>query len=103
MGFDGILGGAEEGFDAQVLFDPFEEQLDPPAVAVEFGDGECGEGEVVGEELEGGVCLGVEAGKGFDVAVAVITPDAAAEGFHGQMGHDLGKDELTGRHEGSSW
>ena len=27
MGFHGILGGTEEGFDAQVLFDPFEEQL----------------------------------------------------------------------------
>ena len=27
MGFHGIFGGTEEGFDAQVLFDPFEEQL----------------------------------------------------------------------------
>ena len=59
MGFHRILGGAEEGFDTQVLFDPFEEQLDSPAIAVEFGDGVCGEREVVGEELEGGVCLGV--------------------------------------------
>ena len=59
MGFDSVLGGAEEGFDAQVLFNPFEEQLDPPAIAVEFGDGEGGEREVVGEELEGGMCLGV--------------------------------------------
>ena len=62
MGFHGILGGAEEGLDAQVLFDPFEEQLDPPAVAVEFGDGECREGEVVGEELEGGLRVGVAVG-----------------------------------------
>ena len=45
----------------------------------------------------------VEAGKGFDVPIAVITVHATAEGFHGQMGHDLGKDELTGRHDGSSW
>ena len=31
LGFDGILRGAVEGFDAQVLFDPFEEQFDLPA------------------------------------------------------------------------
>ena len=36
MGFDGILRDAEEGLDAQVLLDPFEEQLDAPAAAVEF-------------------------------------------------------------------
>ena len=49
-------------------------------VAQAFAAGELGEGHA--QEL-------VEAGKGFDVAVAVITPDAAAEGFHGQMGHEL--------------
>ena len=27
LGFHGVFGGTEEGFDAQVLFDPFEEQL----------------------------------------------------------------------------
>ena len=72
LSFDGILGGAEEGFDAQVLFDPFEEQLDPPAIAVEFGDGKGGKREVVGEELEGGVCLGVavvDATQGLRVAL----------------------------------
>ena len=72
MRFDGILGGAEEGFDTQVLFDPFEEQLDPPAIAVKFGDGEGGEREVVGEELERSVCLGVtvfDATQGLRVAV----------------------------------
>ena len=31
----------------------------------------------------------VDAGKGLDVAVALITPDAAAEDMHGQMGHEL--------------
>ena len=52
LGFDGILGGTVEGFDTQVLFNPFEEQLDLPAIAVEFGDGVCGQGKVVGEEIE---------------------------------------------------
>ena len=61
-----------------MLFDPFEEQLDPPAIAVEFGDGECGEGEVVGEELEGGVCLGVAVGdtpEGLRVALGSLLAD----------------------------
>ena len=44
----------------------------------------------------------VETGKRFDVTIAVITLHATAEGFHGQMGHDLRKDIVTGRHEGSS-
>lgn len=44
----------------------------------------------------------VETGKGFDLTVAVITLDTAAEWFHGQMGHDLRKDIVTGRHDGSS-
>ena len=59
MGFDGILRGAEERFDTQVLFNPFEEQLDLPAIAVEFGDGVCGQGKVVGEEIERLVCVRV--------------------------------------------
>ena len=63
-------------------------------VAQALAVGELGEGQA--EEL-------VQAGKGFDVVVAVIALNATAEGFHGQMGHDLGKDELTGRHKGFSW
>ena len=62
-------------------------------IAQALAVGELGEGQT--EEL-------VEAGKGLDVPVALITLHATAEGFHGEMGHDLGKDILTGRHEGSS-
>ena len=39
LGFDSVLGSAEEALDAQVLLDPFEEQFDLPAAFVEFGDG----------------------------------------------------------------
>ena len=46
MSFDGVFGGAEKGFDAQMLFDPLEEQLDAPAQAVELGDSERGQEEV---------------------------------------------------------
>ncbi len=49
LGFDGILGGTVEALDPQVLLDPFEEQLDLPAALVEPGDGQGGQGEVVGE------------------------------------------------------
>ena len=35
---DCILRGAPELLDAQVLFDPFEEQLHAPAIAVQLGD-----------------------------------------------------------------
>jgi len=50
LGLCGILGGTEKGFDAQMLFDPFEEEFDLPASFVELGDVDCGQGEIVGEE-----------------------------------------------------
>ena len=59
LGFDGVLGGAVEALDAQVLLDPFEEQLDLPAAFVELGDGQRRQGEVVGQEGEGLAALGV--------------------------------------------
>ena len=42
--------GAEKRFDAEVLFDPFEEQFDLPTGFVELRDGQCRQGEVVGQE-----------------------------------------------------
>jgi hypothetical protein len=56
---DRILGNAKEGFDSQVLFDPFEKQLHLPSRPVEIGDGLCGDQKVVGQEIEGFVDLGV--------------------------------------------
>ena len=53
LGLDGVLGGAEEAFDLEVLLDPFEEQLDLPAAFVKLGDGERRHGEVVGQEGQG--------------------------------------------------
>src|SRR5207248_1362002 len=44
-----ILGGAEERFDAKVLLDPFEEEFDLPATAIQRGDSERRQGEVIGE------------------------------------------------------
>ncbi len=37
---DRVLDGSIEGFDVQMLLDPLEEQLDLPALAVQFRDGQ---------------------------------------------------------------
>ena len=47
---DCILRSTPELLDAQVLFDPFEEQLHAPSVAVEFGNCLGRGGQVVGQE-----------------------------------------------------
>ena len=62
LGLHGIGAGAVEGFDPQVLLDPFEEQLDMPPALVDGCDGQRGQFEVVGEESQR------LAGFGIDVA-----------------------------------
>ena len=52
----------------------------------------------VGELGEGHAKELVETGKGFDVAVALITPDTAAEAVHRQVGHELREDVIAGIH-----
>lgn len=59
LSFDCVLRSTVEGFDPQMLFDPFEEQLDLPAAAVEIGDGLGWKGEVVGDEDQAFGSLGV--------------------------------------------
>ena len=44
--------GAEVVFDAQVAFDPFEEEFDLPTALVDLGHGKSGDLQVVGEEDE---------------------------------------------------
>ena len=50
LGQYGVARGAEEGFDFQVLLDPFEEQLDLPAILVDRRDGFGRQAEAIGEE-----------------------------------------------------
>jgi hypothetical protein len=59
--------GAVKGFDAQMLLDPFEEEFDLPAAALELGDRPCRRGKVVRQEDEGFA--------GFWIAIAGITID----------------------------
>jgi hypothetical protein len=48
----GVLGSAVEILDAQVLFDPLEEQFDLPTAAIELGNSQWWQAEVVGEKDE---------------------------------------------------
>ena len=43
----------------QVLLDPFEEQLYVPAALVQLGDGEGGQREIVGEQAQAEIVLGI--------------------------------------------
>ena len=47
-----VLAGAEERLDAQMLLDPFEEQLDLPTLLVERTDGQRRKRQIVGQERE---------------------------------------------------
>lgn len=71
MKFDGVLQSSEEAPDLEVLHDPAEQELGPPAPAIEIGDVAGGAGGVVGEDLQ---------------TLANVTPDGDAphrevEGF----------------------
>src|ERR1044072_6661311 len=50
LSLDGILRCPEEALDAQMLFDPFEEQLDLPAALEERTDTQGRDAEVIGEK-----------------------------------------------------
>jgi hypothetical protein len=59
LGAHRVGAGAIKGFDAQVLLEPFEEQFDLPASAIELGDGQRRDGEVVGQEDQHLAGLGI--------------------------------------------
>ena len=50
LGQHGVFGGSHEGFDFEVLLDPFEESFDLPSCLVDCGYGRCCEAEIVGQE-----------------------------------------------------
>lgn len=71
LGADGILAGAVESFDPQMLFDPFEEQFDLPARAVDLRHGQCRQAEVVGQKHQGPARLWIaiaHAAKSFGIS-----------------------------------
>src|ERR1700730_9382931 len=55
----GVLARADEGLDLEVLLERLEEQLDLPAFTIDVGQG-CGpEAEMVGQDLDLALLLGV--------------------------------------------
>ena len=50
LGAHGVRTGAIKGFDAQMLFDPFEEQFDLPAAPIQLSDGQSRHSKIVGQE-----------------------------------------------------
>ncbi len=55
----GVLGGADEGLDLEVLLERLEKELDLPALLVDGGDGGGPEVEMVGEQHDLALLLGV--------------------------------------------
>src|SRR6267143_1164351 len=88
LGPQSILGSAVEILDAQVLLDPFEEQLDLPTAAIKLGDSQGWQAEVVGQKDESLIGLRVEitntaqlfgiafAGYGIDERNSLIADDS---------------------------
>ena len=60
LGLYRVLGCSIERLDPQMLLDPFEEEFHLPATSVKLRDGQCWQGEVVGQEYDAFVFLGVE-------------------------------------------
>lgn len=56
----GVLRGSVEGFDAQVLLDPLEEEFDLPPPLVDGGDCKRRQIEVVGQEDQSFPCVSIE-------------------------------------------
>ena len=50
LGAHGVRACAVKGFDAQMLFDPFEEQFDLPAARIKLDNRQGRRGEVVGQK-----------------------------------------------------
>ena len=59
LGLHGVVGVAVERLDSQILFDPFEEQLDLPAALVQAGNRQRREREIVGQEHEPSIGLAI--------------------------------------------
>ena len=107
LGLDRVLAGAEERLDAQVLLDPFEEQLDLPTLSVQRTNSQCGQRQVVGQEFLSLAGIFVEIGDAaqyvwvtFAIDRAIEThlmvADVASEGVDPLAPHDLALQVVLG-------
>ena len=69
---DSIFCGAEERFDSEILFNPFEEDFDLPAGFIHFRDGAGSQSEVVSHEANG--FSGVRIDNGHEAELSRIIP-----------------------------
>ena len=60
LSLDRVLGDATKGFDPKMLLDLFEEQFHLPATFVEFGDGQIGQREIVGQKYQALLLRGIK-------------------------------------------
>jgi len=110
LGLHGVLGGAIERLDPEVLLDPFEEQLDLPPAFIQLCDGQGGQHEVVGQEDQAFVCFrvvefdpsdlfrvllsGIEAGEEAGLVADQTTGTIDIIGVHSpELGIGLGSDD----------
>lgn len=83
LGAHGVLCGAEESFNSEVLFDPFEEQFDLPTAFVYGCDRQGGQFEVIGEKdqpLDGFRIDMADTPKRFGIIMFSL-PSAQADGL----------------------
>ena len=59
LGAHRVLAHAVKSFDAQMLFDPFEEQFDLPAAMIQLRNGQGRRGEVIGQKDQRLAGLGI--------------------------------------------
>ncbi len=77
LGFHGVLRSTEEPFDAQMLLDPFEEDLHLPALLIKRADGGGREIELIGKEQQGLTRLGIlEANPAQMIRIVLATVEA---------------------------
>ena len=87
LAFHRVLACPVERFDSQMLLDPFEEKLHLPPATIEVGDGYCGHREVVSQEIETPILLGIVV---LDAAqfVGICGRGFLAREEHGLIAHD---------------
>ncbi len=88
-----------------MLLDPFEKEFHLPAAAVQFGDGERGQDEIVGQEYEGLGCFGIleadAAQRGLEALVRVEAREGGSTYRGSRRSCRLGENDGDARSQGS--
>lgn len=82
LGAHGVGRSAVKSFDAEMLFEPFEEQFNLPAAAIQLGDSQGRDGEVVGQEDQRLAGFGITVADAADRG-GIIDLGLRSDGKHG--------------------